>query len=435
MGKKPTTIGPCKTEVTYLDNNSTVKICPPARAAVVKWLDSRANPSSDSIIARNAKAMVDSATSYVLRHSGVTPSAYTALFTSGASESNCLVLRSLVEAYRRSTGRRPHIVTSATEHKSVIQCCNSMRDDGYADITYVEPTAYGCIDPALVERAITANTALISIMAANNEIGCINALKEIGDIAHARNIPFHSDASQLYGKYKIPLVSSRIDALSASFHKLGGPMGIGLLILSNALITGYGIRSQISGTQQQTLRGGTENVPAIAGAVAALCHAFEGRPAKNKRMYQLKRDVVSGLERILPRGTYKSYFEGRKPTRNEFVVLGPTDSGSHITPNVLPNTLLIAFAKNKMFAGGDNAPFCNSALKKCLDRQNIIIAVGSACNTSSPKASHVLSAIKAPPVIVRGVIRISLADTTTQGGIKRLVACLAECVAKQMPLD
>ena len=88
-----------------------------------------------------------------------------------------------------------------------------------------------------------------------------------------------------------------------------------------------------------------------------------------------------------------------------------------------------------MFPGGDKEPFCNTVLKKCLDRQKIVIAVGSACNTASSKASHVLSAIKAPPVIMRGVIRISLADTTTQGGIKKLVACLAECVAKQMPLE
>lgn len=433
--KKHKTVTPCKANVIYLDNNGTTKLCKDGKDAMVTWLESRANPSSDSIIAKKSKELMTCARKYMAKHCGAAYSKYTVVFTSGASESNCFILRSVVDAYKKHTGKKPHIITSATEHKSIIQCCNSLKNNSKASITYIEPNAYGCISPDLVKKAITSSTALISIMAANNELGCINDIRKIGEIARSHKIPFHTDAVQLFGKYKIPMAKSKVDALSMSFHKLYGPMGLGMLIISNDLVDGYDLKGQISGTQQNELRGGTENVPAVAAAIASVKHTFTNRDSKNKKMYLQKKQIVFELEKVLPQGKYKNYFAEKKPTRNEFIIMGPECNNSYKNPNVLPNTLLISLVKNVPFEGEGYKPFCNVDLKKCLNRKNIIISIGSACSTSSKKASHVLYSIKAPERILQGVIRVSLSDNTTNAEIATFMKQLIACIKKQMPLD
>ena len=433
--KNNNTVTPYSANVIYLDNNGTTKLCKDGKDAMVTWLESRANPSSDSIIAQKSKDLMTCARKYMATHCGAVYSKYSVVFTSGASESNCFILRSVVESYKKHTDKKPHIITSATEHKSIIQCCNNLKNNGKASITYIEPNAYGCISPELVKKAITSSTALISIMAANNELGCINDIKKIGEIASSHKIPFHTDAVQLFGKYKIPMAKNNIDALSMSFHKLYGPMGLGMLIISNYLIDGYGLKGQISGTQQKELRGGTENVPAVAAAIASVKHTFTNRDAKNKKMYLQKKQILFELEKAIPRGKYKNYFEKNKPTRNEFVVLGPECNNSYKYPNILPNTLLISFVKNVQFEGEEHRPFCNVDLKKCLDKKNIIISIGSACSTSSKKASHVLYSIKTPEILRQGVVRLSLSDDNTSTEITKFTKELILCIKKQMPLD
>ena len=427
-------ITPCDERVIYLDNNGTTQLCPPARREMIRWLDSRSNPSSDSIVAAKARELLDFARSMIATHCGTTLSRHAIVFTSGASESNSLILRSVAEAYAKHKKNIPHIITSATEHKSIIQCCNALSDNHKARITYIEPNAYGCISPALIEQSITVNTALISIMSANNELGCINNIKEIGRIARSHNIPFHTDAVQLFGKYKIPLVKYNIDALSMSFHKLYGPMGVGMLIISNELLDGYGIKGQISGSQQGELRGGTENVPGIAGGVAALQSTFRNRDKKNQKMYDMKMMIILELRKHLKQGTYETYFNDVEKKRNEFVVMGPVINGNCKKPNVLPNTLLICFVKNVMISKTDKKPFCNIDLKKMLDCENVIVSVGSACSTSDKKASHVLYSIRAPDIIRQGVVRISLSDTTTKREIIEFLKILVRCLGVQMTL-
>jgi cysteine desulfurase len=435
MQRKSKAIIPFKQSVIYLDNNGTTKMCKPSMKEMIKWMDSCSNPSSDSIIALSSKLLVEFVKKFMLKHCGTSNKLYTVIFTSGASESNCFILRSVSDAYRKHQNKRPHIITSATEHPSIIKCCNMLKDAGHASITYVQPNAYGCISPSLVERAITPNTALISIMIANNELGCVNDIKRIGRIAHTNKIPFHTDAVQSFGKYKICLPKHNIDALSMSFHKLYGPQGLGMIILSNNLIEGYGIESQIAGSQQGNLRGGTENVPAIAGAMASVIDTFTDRSKKNKRMFQLKKQIIFELEKHIKKGDYKSYFAKKPPTENEFIVLGPECNGSYIKPNVLPNTLLLSFVKNKDYPKKTELePFCNVKIKKALNKKKIIISIGSACATSEVKASHVLYAIKAPEKIRQGVIRVSLSDHINDQDITTFTKELITAVKKQMPL-
>lgn len=428
-------IEPCKEKVIYLDNNGTTKMCMEAKNNMLKWLDSCSNPSSDSLIAKKSKDLIECTKKYIAKHSGVPYSKYSIIFTSGASESNCLILRSIVEAYARITGKLPHIITSSTEHKSIIQCCNHMQSNNLVTITYIEPNAFGVINPELVKKSITDNTALITIMAANNEIGCMNDIKKIGEIANQHRIPFHTDAVQLYGKYKLSMVKNHIDAISMSFHKLYGPMGLGMLIINNDLINGYKITGQISGTQQNELRGGTENVPAIAAAVPSIQYTFKDRDLKNKKMILQKKRIIHGLEQKIPLGEYKRYFDKSQPTRNEFIILGPSCNGNHKSPNVLPNTLLLSFVKNRADENEEFKPFCNTELKKYLNKKNIIVSVGSACSTSSKSASHVLSAIKASNKIKQGTIRISLSDNNTNKEIDTFIKEIIKGVKAQMSLD
>ena len=430
--KKNKDVSPCKASVIYMDNNGTTKLCAEGKNAMIKWLDSRANPSSDSIISKKSKELIYCAEKYILHHCKVPSTKYTVLFTSGASESNCLILRSVADSYMTHTGKKPHIITSATEHRSVIQCCNNLKASNKSDITYIEPNAYGCISPDLIEKAITPTTAIIAVMAANNEIGCINNIKKIGAVAKAHKIPFHTDAVQIFGKYRIPMLKNNIDALSMSFHKLYGPMGLGMLIVSNDLINGYGLTGQISGTQQHELRGGTENVPAIAGAIASMKHTFTDRDAKNKKMFLQKKQIIFEIEKVIIQGKYKHYFDKKKPTHNEFLVLGPECNGSYKNPNVLPNTLLLSFVKNVPLEGEIYKPFCNVALKNSLNRKNIIVSIGSACSTHEKKSSHVLYSIKAPDVVKQGTLRVSLSDNTTSKDITSFVVGVIASVKKQM---
>lgn len=407
----------------YLDNNATTEICRQSYQASLKWMRTPVNPSTDSKMGIAARALIEEGCEYIKKHCSA-PN-YTVIFTSGASESNAMIIRSTVEAYIRSKKMKPHLITSLTEHKSIIETCNILRQLDMLDVTFIAPGINGCVPPILITRAIKPNTCLITIMGANNELGCINNLAEIGAIAHESRIPFHSDFVQIFGKFKYNLPATNIDAISVSFHKLYGPTGCGLLIVNNDFINGYKLESQIAGTQQGGLRGGTQNVPAIAGSLAAMKYTFTNRKEKNKKMYDMREHIMATLAKNFAIGDYRKYvgregdIEGVEPF--EIVFLGNMN-----TSNTLPNTLLISAAKNK------GAPFCNVKLKKELDRSGIVVSIGSACNTSSSKASHVLEAIRAAPVIKRGVIRVSLCDNTIKKDVNEFLDIYIRAINAQL---
>lgn len=408
--------------IIYLDNNGTTKLCKEGKCSMVKWLDRYANPSTNSIISKDASELINLTKKQILAHCDAKD--YTVVITSGASESNCLILRSTADAYRFHTDKTPHIITSAIEHKSILDCCGDLVTKKLATVSFVEPDMYGCTRPQNIEKEITENTALISVMIANNEIGCINNIKEIGRIAHEHKIPLHTDAVQYFGKYRISLPEYNIDAMTVSLHKFHGPVGIGLLIVANNLIEGYGLNGQISGTQQNNLRGGTENIAAISACIPTLKHVFTSRSSKNERLYKLREQLISGLENKIKKGNFSSYLGENKNTANEFIVLGPPP------PYVLPNTILLSFVKNTT----EGEPFCNGKLKKYMSDNGVIVAVGSACSTDCKSASHVINALKAPPAVRQGVIRISMSDLTTPQEIKKTIPLLIKGVRKQMSL-
>lgn len=411
----------------YFDNNATTLICQPAMKTHIEWL-SCYNASSDSKIAKPAKVLLEKAQDAILAHCGVSSATHTAIFTSGATESNCLIIKSCVKSYKKKLSERgsdllPHVIASETEHHSIMECLHSLQDSGEIDVSFVGPTIYGNIMAEDVEKEIRPNTCLITVMFANNEIPVVNNISDIGEMAHKRRIPIHSDCVQIFGKYRIDIKKNNIDAISASAHKFYGPKGIGVLIINNNLIEGYGLTAEIHGSQQHGLRGGTENVAGIASMMVALKTVFVNRKTKNQKLFKLRNTLITKLGKLYTIGNYADYLDENKDKKDiEIVSLGPPDENKEF---ILPNTALISIAKNR------GKPFCNVELKKLLDSKNFVVSIGSACLTKSDKASHVLTAIGAPPVIKRGVIRISFGDSNTIEEINKFVKVLQLAIDKQ----
>jgi cysteine desulfurase len=426
--------------VTYFDNNGTTIINETAKKVYIDWIKCY-NPSTDSKVSKPSKLILQKAIDTVLDHCGVSTATHTAIFTSGGTESNCFIIRACVKAYKKKLSERgselhPHIILSATEHSASLNCVSDLVDGGDVDVTYVSPTIYGNILPEDVEKEIKPNTCLITIMYANNEIPVINNIKDIGEIAHKYRIPMHSDCVQIFGKYKIDIKKDNIDALSASGHKFYGPKGIGLLIISNVLIDGYKLTGEMNGSQQRGLRGGTENIPAIASMLTAIKTVFTKRKDKNNRLYKLRTRLLTKLSKHFKFNNFINYVYddsnyNKKSIDNadtddkstdslekndiELISLGPPEEKKGF---ILPNTVLLSICKNK------GRPFCNNDLKHFLDKRNFIVSIGSACTTDKPDASHVLTAIGAPPVVKRGVIRISFGDNNTIQEVDKFVKIL-----------
>jgi cysteine desulfurase len=196
-------------KVIYFDNNSTTLMCKPALQNFTKWL-SCYNPSSDSKIAKPSKKLLEMAIDDLLNRCGTSTATHRVIFTSGASESNCLIIKSCVRAYKKkliekNRDTKPHIIASAMEHHSIMDCLYHLEKDGDIEVSYVEPRIFGNIIASDVEKLIRDNTCLITVMYANNEIPIINNVELIGDMAHKYKIPLHSDCVQIFGKYKIDM--------------------------------------------------------------------------------------------------------------------------------------------------------------------------------------------------------------------------------------
>lgn len=453
--KKPIKLSAKKSDVIYLDNNSHTLICPKAEEALIKW-SKYYNPSGDNKFSKESKDMIDRAIKFMHEQCGTSSETHRVIFTSGASESNSTILRSVAYAVKKLPSKllKPYIVASAVEHHNVMQCLEDLKSEGVCEISYIKPNMYGCINSSDVEAEILrikeagGIVALLTIMFANNETGAINNIPKIGEIADKYEIPLHTDAVQVFGKFRINMPNNHIAAMSASYHKLYGPGGIGLLMIEQSLIDGYELGALIAGTQQGGLRGGTENVPAIASSMEATKWTFQNRAAKNDKLLLMKTRIIERLGKHYPFGNIIDYVLGNiddsspdyapaveskdlmleeiKPRGDkiggdkkpiELVIIGPPLEKKN---TCLPNTLLLAIAKNK----GES--FCNVVFKHLLAKNNIIVSISSACLTSSSKASHVLTAMDLPPVIKRGVIRISLGDYNTVEECDRFVNVFLE---------
>lgn len=335
---------------------------------------------------------------------------YRILFTSGATESNCTMIRMCADAYAKATGVLPHFVASAVEHKCILLQLEQLRDYGLADFTLVKPDKMGFMTVSAMSDAIKPNTCLVICMHANNETGAIMPINEIGKACHGKNVAFFTDAAQTFGK--IPIDIQHIDGFAASFHKTHGLPGVGILVIKEEFLRGYKLHGMLTGSQNYGLRGGTENIPGIAAAYEGMKYSLENREKKNANLRKLKKSTIDMLCASAPCKTYREYIEGTSRDHTlDIVFLSLSDE------KYLPGTLLLSVVKKST----EGLKMCNVEIKNKLADKSIIISVGSACNTTSDKASHVLYAMDADAYIRRGTLRISMGDGTTIEDMKKFV--------------
>ena len=310
-------------------------------------------------------------------------------FTAGGSESDNWALKAVFEAWQ-DKGR--HIITSRIEHHAVLHTCEYLEKMG-ARVTYLDVDSEGLVDPGQLERAIRPDTILISVMTANNEVGTIQPVKEIGEIAAAHGILFHTDAVQAYGHLPLAVQECHIDLLSASAHKFNGPKGAGFLYVGKKA----GIRSFIHGGQQERgRRAGTENVPGIVGMAAAARRAHEHMEERAQKERMLRDYLIGRIEAEIP----DVALNGHRTRR-------------------LPNNVNFSFADME-----------GETMLIMLDMAQICASAGSACTSGAVDPSHVLLAMGLSKERARGSLRLTLSEENTREELDTVVEELARIVAR-----
>lgn len=372
----------------YLDNAATTKTRPEVVEAMLPYFTEKfGNPSSIYEFASQNKKAVDEARGIIANALGADITEI--FFTGGGTESDNWALKATVEAME---GKGNHIITSKIEHHAILHTCEYLQKKGF-EVTYIDVDEAGIIKLDQLEKAIRPTTVLISIMFANNEIGTIQPIKEIGEIAKKHNILFHTDAVQAFAQVEINVNDLGIDMLSASAHKLNGPKGIGFLYIRK----GVKIRSYIhGGAQERQRRAGTENVPGVVGFGKAVEIAMTTLEDRAKKEIVL-RDYL--IKRILSEIPYVR-LNGDRVKR-------------------LPNNVNISF----QFIEGES-------LLILLDMNHICASSGSACTSGSLDPSHVLLAIGLPHEIAHGSLRLTLSYDNTLEEIDYTVERIKEIVEK-----
>lgn len=375
-------------KLIYLDNAATTKTSEEVVAAMLPYFtEYYGNPSSVYEFASESKKAVSNARRTIAETLGAQENEI--YFTAGGSEADNWALKATAEAYQ-SKGK--HIITTKIEHHAILHTAEYLEKRGF-EITYIGVDENGVVKVDELEKAIRPDTILISVMFANNEIGTIQPIKEIGEIAHEHGILFHTDAVQAYGQLPINVDELHIDMLSSSGHKLNGPKGIGFLYIRK----GVKIRSFIhGGAQERKRRAGTENVPGIVGygvAAERAANTMEERTAKERKI----RDHL--IDRVLAEVPY-------------------TRLNGHRTDR-LPNNANFSF----QFVEGES-------LLIMLDMDGICGSSGSACTSGSLDPSHVLLAIGLPHEIAHGSLRLTLSEETTMEDVDYVVDCIKKIVER-----
>jgi len=425
-------------DYVYLDNNGTT---PPHASVIKKMSENAFLGNASSTYGNAAREEIAKTNNWICRalEIGNKDTQPVIIYTSGASESNNLFLRGVVDFYWLMEAKKgndhssiPNIILSDVEHKTSIECAKQLASLQRAEVTFIAPRVNGTIDPMEIAYAIKPNTVGISIMHVNNETGAINDVAQIAKIAASRGIPFHTDIAQSFGKiyHEICNPFANTVAMSISFHKLYGPVGVGALVVSRSMAEILANVPQICGNQNYGLRGGTENVAGIVGAGEAIKLSTFGRIIKNAELLGFKKHIINFIQSNFIVQKYEEYagkpeqydpFTQSVRRRPIVIFLGPVDfSGFPDLENSAPNTLLISFVRQIPLRDH----FCNIILKEKLLEEGIIVSIGSACNTTEGQPSHVLTAMKAPYIVRCGVIRISFGDYNTLTDIKKFEQAL-----------
>ena len=372
----------------YLDHNATTPTHPEVVKAMLPYFEEVfGNASSIHQFGQQARKAIDEAREKVAEFIGAKPEEI--VFTSGGTESNNLAIKGILYA-NESKGK--HIITSSIEHHSVLNPCKYLEKKGFK-VTYLPVDKYGVIEPEGVKEAISNETILISIMHANNEVGTIESITEIGTIAKEKGIHFHTDAVQSVGKIPVNVNELNVDLLSLSGHKIYGPKGIGALYIRK------GTRMQPlihGGHHEKNRRAGTENVPAIVGLGKAIEIVNETMETGLIHLTNLRNKLCSGISEKIDHVQLNGH-PGKR----------------------LPNTLNMSFE----FVEGES-------IILNLDMKGVAVSSGSACTSGSLEPSYVLKAMGVEPAIAQGSIRFSLGKDNTEEDIDYVLEILPEIISR-----
>ena len=386
-------LGVLKMNRIYLDHAATTPVKPEVLDAMMPYFtQSFGNPSSIYQVAQINKKAIDDARETIAKHLGANTNEI--FFTSGGTEADNWAIKGIVEANKNKGN---HIITTKIEHHAVLHTCEYLEKQGF-EVTYLDVNEEGVIDLEALKAAIKDTTILISIMYANNEVGTIMPIKEIGAIAKEHGIAFHTDAVQAIGQVRIDVKEQNIDALSLSGHKIYGPKGIGVLYIRRGLRITNLIHG---GAQERGRRAGTENVPAIVGIAKAMELAYTDLEAKNERIKGLRDKLMNGILESIP----YSKLNGSSTNR-------------------LVNNVNIGFE----FVEGES-------LLLLLDMNGVAASSGSACTSGSLDPSHVLLALGLPHEKAHGSLRLTLGEGTTEQEVDYVLEKLPAIVQRMRDMS
>jgi cysteine desulfurase len=377
--------------VIYMDNNATTRVDPRVVEAMLPYFcDKYGNAASRSHhYGWEAEEAVDEAREQIAAL--IKGKGKEIVFTSGATESDNLAIKGVLEFH---AGKGRHIVTVATEHKAVLDCCKALEKAGLAEVTYLPVDREGFVDPDDVRKAVVRETVLISVMLANNEIGTIASLAEIGAIAKEREVLFHSDATQGVGKIPVDVEAMGIDLLSMTAHKMYGPKGCGALYVRSK-----GPRVRLSptihgGGHERGMRSGTLNVPGIVGFGKACALSAEEMKDEDMRATRLRQRLRDGIFSRL----------------DEVYVNGPWERR-------LPGNLHVSFAHVE----GESL---------LMGLRDVAVSSGSACTSATLEPSHVLRAIGVPEELAHNSLRFGIGRFNTEEEVDRVIERVVEEVRR-----
>ena len=382
--------------MAYLDHAASTPVLPEAVEAVLAAMTRGGNASSLHGSGRRARRAAEEARESVAASLGARPSEV--LFTSGGTESDNLAVKGMFWARRAVDPRRTRILASAVEHHAVIDAVDWLVAHEGATVTWLPVDALGRVHPEVLAGSLDDDVALVSVMWANNEVGTVQPISALVDVAHRVGVPLHTDAVQAVGQLPVDFAASGVDALTLTGHKYGGPLGTGALLLGRAV----GCTPLLhGGGQERDVRSGTLDVPSLAGLAAATSVAVARQPETARRLAALRDDLVRRVLAAVP----------------DAVLNGdPIDR--------LPGNAHFSF------------PGCEGdSLLLLLDARDVEVSTGSACSAGVARPSHVLVAMGADPERARGSLRFSLGSTSTAADVDALLDALPAVVerARRVP--
>ena len=387
--------------VVYLDNAATTPLSPSVFKAMEPFLGAEYfNASSSYQSAQNCRAAIEDARSFLVRTLGARPAEV--MFTSGGTEADNWALKGLALAHKK---RGKHLIVSSIEHHAVLESAHWLEQQGF-EVTYLPVTSGGVVSTAALESALRADTILVSIMAANNEVGTLEPIKELAACAHKQGALFHTDAVQAYGRIPLCVSELNVDALSISAHKIHGPKGVGLLYRRR----GVSIEPLLhGGAQERGYRAGTENVAGIVGFANAAKALFETEDTKDSQALAFSGTTIQAIKTQVQLRNYLI----------EQLQANPDVRINALGAQRLPGIVSASFR-------GLSA----ETLLMCLDQVGICVSAGSACASGSLEPSHVLVAMGIESHWAQGTIRFSLSEHTTKEELDYVLVHLKEIVER-----